>query len=159
MRLRGERGKISPSPTTANKNLHSDRGAVCIASKLFASESRKQKCSAGAAEAGFDCAPRERKGWKSPFFWQGVTGRAAGRWGRIRQSGAEQPQSRQRQIQGQHAAFPLAPSMVAPWWQSCSARQPALSGQKGLEGMVGYRGWSDVGLLWGCRVFGSESGK
>jgi len=56
------RGKKSPHhPPLANKNHHSDRGAVCIGSKLFASETCKLKCVAGATETGFERAPRGRK--------------------------------------------------------------------------------------------------
>lgn len=145
MRLRGERGKISPSPTTANKNLHSDRGAVCIASKLFASESHKQKCSAGAAEAGFDCTPRERKGWKSPLFLRGVTGRAAGR--------AEQAATKQ-------AKADTRPARCLPFDSkhggSLVAKLQCLVGSTERAGRVGVDGWTS-GLVRIRAVKGMQS--
>lgn len=76
-------GKKSPHhPPCANKNHHSDRGAVCISSKLFASETCKQKCFAGATDAGFERAPRGRKlqrGMGEPFPPTGA-GRRQQRW-------------------------------------------------------------------------------
>lgn len=101
MRLRGERGKISPSPTPANKDHHSDRGPVCIVSKLLASETCKRNCFAGATEAGFDCAPRERKrqqwdGRALSFgrgWWEGQQGAGSGfvRFFRVVTSRDERP--------------------------------------------------------------------